>query len=115
MSAVQSTVGCVAPTTDPNKLLAALGSNVVEVDVSARKTGKIVAFVSADDNANGTRFNDGKATPQGVFIVGRQVLQVPLQLPLVCAGGVASKQDSLTSTGGSRSLRARASMGCAQP
>lgn len=25
----------------------------------------------ADDNAEGTRFNDGKATPQGVFIVGR--------------------------------------------
>lgn len=66
-----STVGCVAPTTDPNKLLAALGSNVVEVDVSARKTGKIVAFVSSEDNASGTRFNDGKATPQGVFIVGR--------------------------------------------
>ena len=59
------------PTSDPNILLAALGSNVVEVNVSAKKTGRIVAFVSTDDNAEGTRFNDGKATPQGVFIVGR--------------------------------------------
>lgn len=68
---LQSTVGCVVPTTDPNILLAALGSNVVEVDVQNKKTGRIVAFVSTDDNAEGTRFNDGKATPQGVFIVGR--------------------------------------------
>lgn len=68
---MQSTVGCVVPTSDPNILLAALGSNVVEVNVSAKKTGRIVAFVSTDDNAEGTRFNDGKATPQGVFIVGR--------------------------------------------
>ena len=68
---LQSTVGCVVPTTDPNILLAALGSNVVEVNVQNRKTGRIVAFVSTDDNAEGTRFNDGKATPQGVFIVGR--------------------------------------------
>jgi len=59
------------PTSDPNILLAALGSNVVEVNVSQKKTGRIVAFVSTDDNAEGTRFNDGKATPQGVFIVGR--------------------------------------------
>lgn len=59
------------PTNDPNLLLAALGSNVVEVNVEKRKSGKIVAFVSTDDNAEGTRFNDGKATPQGVFIVGR--------------------------------------------
>ncbi len=59
------------PTSDPNILLAALGSNVVEVNVSEKKTGRIVAFVSTDDNAEGTRFNDGKATPQGVFIVGR--------------------------------------------
>ncbi|KAL0033741.1 hypothetical protein WJX77_003366 [Trebouxia sp. C0004] len=66
-----STVGCVVPTSDPNILLAALGSNVVEVNVSEKKTGRIVAFVSTDDNAEGTRFNDGKATPQGVFIVGR--------------------------------------------
>lgn len=64
-------MGCVVPTTDPNILLAALGSNVVEVDVEKKKTGRIVAFVSTDDNAEGTRFNDGKATPQGVFIVGR--------------------------------------------
>ena len=68
---MQSTVGCVVPTSDPNILLAALGSNVVEVNVSEKKTGRIVAFVSTDDNAEGTRFNDGKATPQGVFIVGR--------------------------------------------
>ena len=68
---LQSTVGCVVPTSDPNILLAALGSNVVEVDVQNKKTGRIVAFVSTDDNAEGTRFNDGKATPQGVFIVGR--------------------------------------------
>jgi len=66
-----STVGCVVPTNDPNLLLAALGSNVVEVNVEKRKAGRIVAFVSTDDNAEGTRFNDGKATPQGVFIVGR--------------------------------------------
>ena len=111
-------------------LVAALGSNVVEVYVNERKTGRILAFVGtgahsrgvfpvcthclleqvmslpalpacctrrckgplapalcpaapwcdcnrvlpctpADDNAEGTRFNDGKATPQGVFIVGR--------------------------------------------
>ncbi len=68
---MQSTVGCVVPTSNPNILLAALGSNVVEVNVSEKKTGRIVAFVSTDDNAEGTRFNDGKATPQGVFIVGR--------------------------------------------
>lgn len=68
---LQSTVGCVVPTNDPNLLLAALGSNVVEVNVEKRKAGRIVAFVSTDDNAEGTRFNDGKATPQGVFIVGR--------------------------------------------
>lgn len=61
----------MVPTSDPNILLAALGSNVVEVDVEKKKTGRIVAFVSTDDNAEGTRFNDGKATPQGVFIVGR--------------------------------------------
>ena len=61
----------MVPTSNPNILLAALGSNVVEVDVEKRKTGRIVAFVSTDDNAEGTRFNDGKATPQGVFIVGR--------------------------------------------
>lgn len=66
-----STVGCVAVTTDPNMLVAALGSNVVEVYVNERKTGRILAFVGTDDNAEGTRFNDGKATPQGVFIVGR--------------------------------------------
>lgn len=59
------------PTSNPNILLAALGSNVVEVDVEKKRTGRIVAFVSTDDNAEGTRFNDGKATPQGVFIVGR--------------------------------------------
>ena len=59
------------PTSDPNILLAALGSNVVEVNIEKRKAGRIVAFVSTDDNAEGTRFNDGKATPQGVFIVGR--------------------------------------------
>ena len=42
---LQSTVGCVAVTTDPNMLVAALGSNVVEVYVNERKTGRILAFV----------------------------------------------------------------------
>ncbi|KAK9805523.1 hypothetical protein WJX72_003241 [[Myrmecia] bisecta] len=64
-------VGTIAPTTDKSKLLAALSRDVVIVDLDKRLVGPAVATVPESHGVEEMRFNDGKASPAGVFVVGR--------------------------------------------
>lgn len=64
-------VGTVVLTSDPNRLLAALERDVVEVDVEAGTTGRVLASTPEEHGVAGYRFNDGKVSPQGSLLVGR--------------------------------------------
>eukprot|EP00887_Chlorella_sp_A99_P003203 scaffold9.g3203.t1 len=55
-------VGCVALTSDPGRLLAALQHDVVE---------RVLATVPESHGRESMRFNDGKVSPQGTLVVGR--------------------------------------------
>ncbi|PSC74213.1 SMP-30 gluconolaconase LRE domain [Micractinium conductrix] len=64
-------VGTIALTSDPNKLLAALERDIVEVDATTGATGRVLATSPEEHGVEGYRHNDGKATPQGSLLVGR--------------------------------------------
>jgi sugar lactone lactonase YvrE len=69
------TVGTIALTTDQNLLLACMNRSVFPVDVSKRTVGEAIATVPEEHGVEpppeGMRFNDGKASPGGVLLVGR--------------------------------------------
>ena len=65
-------VGCLCLTSDPNILLVALSRTVYSLDVS---TGKLsdqpLDTLPESEGVEGLRFNDGKVSPKGFFVVGR--------------------------------------------
>lgn len=72
---LEEKVGAVAPTSEPNTLVAALEKDVVTINYGdpQRPRFKLLATTSADHGLphEGWRFNDAKVTPTGVLIAGR--------------------------------------------
>ncbi|PRW33693.1 SMP-30 gluconolaconase LRE domain [Chlorella sorokiniana] len=69
---LEQPIGCIVPTSDPNILLAALERDIVEVDVGAGTTGRVLATTPEEHGTDpARRFNDGKVSPQGTLLVGR--------------------------------------------
>ncbi|EFN53462.1 hypothetical protein CHLNCDRAFT_136730 [Chlorella variabilis] len=84
---LEQPIGTVVPTSNPNILLAALEASclpsladcldawlardIVEVDVAAGTTGRVLATTPEEHGVDGMRFNDGKVSPQGTLLVGR--------------------------------------------
>lgn len=64
-------VATIVPTSRPGTILAALEREVVEVDVAAGTTGRVLATTPEAHGVEGLRFNDGKVSPQGSLLVGR--------------------------------------------
>jgi len=65
-------VGCAALTSDPSKLLVALSRSVHLVDVSTSSfDSDPLAMLDESEGVEGMRFNDGKVSPQGTFVIGR--------------------------------------------
>lgn len=66
-------VGCAALTSDPGKLLVALSRSVHVVDVSSSSfdATPLATLGEGEGVEEGMRFNDGKVSPQGTFIIGR--------------------------------------------
>lgn len=65
-------VGCIALTEDPNIVLAALEREVVTINLKTQTQESVLAMTPDDHGIEGRRFNDGKASPAGVFLVGRK-------------------------------------------
>jgi sugar lactone lactonase YvrE len=64
-------VGSASPTTHPSLLLVSQPESVHLLDTRTGEVGPPLASIPADDAVPGTRFNDGKASPQGVWVGGR--------------------------------------------
>ncbi|CAL8465500.1 g5036 [Coccomyxa elongata] len=64
-------IGTVALTADPNTVLVAMHRTIVTLDVRAKSFGKPLLEVPEDHGVDSMRFNDGKGSPGGAFIVGR--------------------------------------------
>ncbi|KAL4419560.1 hypothetical protein ABPG77_003586 [Micractinium sp. CCAP 211/92] len=64
-------VATIVPTSDFNKLLAALERDIVEVDVESGKVTRVLATTPEEHGIANYRFNDGKVSPQGSLLVGR--------------------------------------------
>lgn len=74
-------VGCIALTPDPNVVLAALSRTVVGVRFHPPTTpastpvaatiGPALATLDESEGVKDMRFNDGKVSPKGAFIIGR--------------------------------------------
>lgn len=72
VGATPEAVGCLALTSDPNTLLVALSRSVRSLDVSTGELSeKPLAELPESEGVEGLRFNDGKVSPRGVFVVGR--------------------------------------------
>lgn len=64
-------VGCVALTSDPGRLLAALQHDVVLLNAESGQVERVLATVPESHGRESMRFNDGKVSPQGTLVVGR--------------------------------------------
>ena len=64
-------VGGVTPTSDPHTLLVSQPDAVHLLHLPTRALGPALATIPADHALPGTRFNDGLASPQGVWVGGR--------------------------------------------
>lgn len=66
-------IGCIALTSDPACLLAATQRDILLVRFWGEDKGpiKTLATVPEEHGVKDMRFNDGKVTPQGAFLVGR--------------------------------------------
>lgn len=70
---VGQAVGSVAITSDPELLLAACERDILLVRVSGDERGVVRTLATSPEEHGtaGMRFNDGKVSPQGAFVVGR--------------------------------------------
>lgn len=69
-------VGTIALTSDPNILIAATKRDILLVDIAnGRPNGVVLATTSEEHGIENMRFNDGKVSPGGAFIVGRMHLK----------------------------------------
>lgn len=74
-------IGCIALTPDPNVVLAALSRTVVPITFhpptdattppAAATIGPPLATLDESEGVADMRFNDGKVSPRGAFIIGR--------------------------------------------
>ena len=66
-------VGCLCLTSDPITLLVALSRSVHSLDVSngGKLSEQPLATLPESEGVEGLRFNDGKVSPRGTFVVGR--------------------------------------------
>ena len=65
-------VGCLCLTSDPKLLLVALSRSVYALDVTSGKLSESpLATLPESEGVEGLRFNDGKVSPGGTFVVGR--------------------------------------------
>lgn len=55
--------------------------SVYPVDIGQRKVGPAIATVPEEHGVEQMRFNDGKASPGGAFIVGRMHMQFAEGVP----------------------------------
>ena len=51
------------------------------MDIAKRSIGQPIATVPEEHGVDQMRFNDGKASPRGVFVVGRMHLQFADGMP----------------------------------
>lgn len=63
-------------TPDPDIVLATLHRTIVEVNVPNRTLGQTLSIVPEGHGVDDMRFNDGKAAPGGVLILGRMHLSM---------------------------------------
>lgn len=72
VGATPEAVGCLCLTSDPDTLLIALSRSVYSLSVSTgRLSAEPLATLPESEGVEGLRFNDGKVSPGGVFVIGR--------------------------------------------
>ena len=73
VGATPEAVGCLCLTSDPNSLLVALSRSVHSLDVSTGELSErpLAELPESEGAGKELRFNDGKASPKGAFVVGR--------------------------------------------
>ena len=65
-------VGCLALTSDPKTLLVALSRSVYSLNaVTGELSDAPLATLDEREGVEGLRFNDGKVSPKGAFVIGR--------------------------------------------